>query len=253
VVAPSVRHAPDQPARDRRHPRRRTRTRLHPGARRRCLAGQRRRHPVVLSHQPAVSDTQSTPGPAPGRRSAGRRRARGACARRAPARAHGFFKSLGAYRRRTSRVVLRLANRPVADGRRSGQRVPERRVLPGEVVRRTRRGHRPVSGRRVLLQLVRLQRNRLQQGVQRRVPLPELPARVSYVQRRCGVARRACLADLRNVASFLGRHDRRSDRSAARAHLEPTATCVSAGSHRRCHLPRGQQRAGPPALASRHE
>src|SRR5205823_7564626 len=75
------------------------------------------------------------------------------------------FESLQANRRRTSRVVLRVANRTVAVDRRPGQRVPERWVLPGEIVRGGRRSHGSLSGRRVLLQLVRLQRNRLQQGL----------------------------------------------------------------------------------------
>ena len=96
---------------------------------------------------------------------------------------------------------------------------PSRRLLPAPLARDPRRDHRPLSGRRLLLQLVRLLRARLQPRLSRRLPLREMPGRLQRVQRRTGAAGRPGVADLSRMAAILQRQVIRTLTARIAAHI----------------------------------
>ncbi len=170
LVAPALLGIPDQSSGNRCGPGRREDAGLHRGVRGRHLADQHGGHRVLLSDGAAVPDAQPIPcRPAlggPDRRCCGG----GAPPRHPGALPAGLLQGLRAHRKRAPGLALRVAGREAAGLQHSVQHLPVRRLLPASLTRDPRRDHRPLSGRRLLLQLVRLLRTRLQSRLSRCLP-----------------------------------------------------------------------------------
>ena len=184
LVAEPVLGVPDQPPGNRRDDGRRKGARRHRGPRADTWLINTGGIVVVLSDRPAVPDPQPVPRqPAVGRPD----RRRGGGSARARDRvivADGLLQGLLEDRRRASGLALRV---PDAESRRStirSIRLPLGGVLSGALARRARRNHRPLSDRRLLLQLVQLLGARLQPRLPRCLPLREVPSGLRRVQRR---------------------------------------------------------------------